>query len=807
MQILWTDLRHAARVLARRPAFAAVSILTLALGIGGATAIFSVADAVILRPLPFEDPDALYVIRQGDTKKGHVVEVSYPDFSAWRERGRSFQPLAAMPSVNQGWVMTGRGEPAAIEGRWVSASFFELLGAQAALGRALRPEDDRPGAARVAVLSDALWRERFGADRAIVGQSLTLDGQPHEVVGVMPPAFQYPPKAELWTAVTAAAPAELLQHPGIGWMVVLGRLQDGATVEGGRAELTGIWRSGYKGPADATAYAAETQPLSDSLLGHTRPALVALLAAVGLVLLIACANVAGLLVVQTMERRSEFAVRQALGASRLRLARALMAESALVALLGGALGLAAAAWGRPLLVALAPADVPRLQEAAINARAFACALFAAVASAVVAGLAPLFLLRGSSLEESFRAGGRTLAAGRSRLRSALVVAEVALSLVMIVGAGLLVRTFVKLRQVPIGFEADRVLAMDVGIPDVRYPQDAQWRSFYERLLGATKALPGVESAAIVTLRPLWGTVGMDWPFGVEGQSQEDVERNPLLNLESVSADYFETMGIPIRRGRTLADTDDLTHPGVVVVSESMAQRYWPNQDPIGKRLKIPLPDTPFHDTWLSVVGVAGDARYREIRSGRLDLYMSYRQANHRPRHLVVRSRLDPHALAGPVRDVVRGLDPDVPVTDVLAMSEAVSAALGGPRFAARVFGAFALVALVLAALGLYGLLAYSVSRRTREIGVRVALGAQAADVRRLVLGEGLTLVAAGIAIGLAAAWVASRALDSLLFGVTAADPLTYALGPLVLAAVAAAASLLPARRATRVDPAVALRAE
>lgn len=806
MPTLVQDLRHAARVLARRPGFTSVSVATLALGIGGATAIFSVADAVVLRPQPFADPESVYVLRHTDLKKNHpFVEVSYPDFVAWRDHARSFEHLAAMPSVNIAAVLTGRGEPTPIEGRWVSASFFDLLGTRPALGRVLNADDDRPGAAPVVVLSDGLWRERFAADPSIVGRALELDGRPVTVVGVMPPGFAYPARARMWTAIGAAAPPELLQMPGVGWMFVVGRLRPGVSLEAGTAELTALWRNAQ--PDRDDGYAVRATALTESILGRTRPALLALLGAVALVLLIACANVAGLLVVQTTERRSELALREALGASRTRLARSLLTESVLLAALGGALGLALASAAVPLLVALAPGDVPRLQDAALDVRALAFGIAAAMITAALAGLAPLWLLRGTSLEEAFRAGARTLAAGRSRLRGALVVAEVALALVMIVGAGLLVRTFLNLRQVPLGFDAERVLAMDVTASDTRYVTDAQWRDFYARLVERSRAIPGVESAAIVTLRPLWGTVGMDWPFAAEGQTQEEVERNPLLNLETVSGDYFRTMGIPIRRGRALAETDDASQPGAVVVSETMAARYWPGQDPIGKRIKIPLPDTPFDSQWLSVVGVAGDARYRELQAARLDLYMSYRQANHRPRHLLVRAAGDPQALAGSIRDVVRDLDPDVPVADVLTMSDAVASALGGPRFAARVFGAFALVGLLLSALGLYGLLAYSVSRRTREIGVRVALGAQAADVRRLVLREGLTLTLAGIAIGLVAAWGAARLLDALLFGVTAADPLTYAVGPAVLMAVATAACLLPARRATRVDPSVALRTE
>jgi putative ABC transport system permease protein len=796
------------RMLARQPGFTAVAILTIALGVGGATAIFSVADAVVLRPLPYGDTDAVFLLRQSDLKKNHpFVELSYPAFTAWRDRSRSFESLAAMPSVNLGFILSGRGEPASLEGRWVSASLFEMLGARAALGRVLSPDDDRPGAPLVVVLSDSLWRERFGADPAVVGQSVTLDDRPHTVVGVMPPSFAYPARAELWTAIGASAPAGLLEHPGVWWMFVVGRLRPGVTIEAGRAELDGIWRGVYEKTEDPTGYAVRTVPIAESILGSTRPALLALLVGVGLVLLIACANVASLLIVQTMDRWSELAVRQALGASRARLARALLTESGLIALAGGTLGVAIAYWSSPLLVALAPQDVPRLQDAAVDARALGFALLVSGLAALLAGLAPLALLRGASLEEAFRAGARTLAGGRSRLRSALVVAEVAVALVMLVGAGLLARTFLNLRQVPLGFEPERVLAMEVALPESRYPARADWRGFHERLVAQAQAVPGVESAAVVTLRPLWGAVGMDWRFTVEGQSDEEAERNPLLNFESVSPAYFETMGIPIRRGRALRDTDDESQPGAIVVSEAMARRYWPGQDPIGKRLKLPLPDTPFHDTWLTVVGVAGDARYRELQASRLDLYMSYRQSDHRLRHLVVRTRIEPQALAEPLRALVRQLDPDVPVTDVITMSEAVGKALGGPRFAARVFGAFALVALALSALGLYGLLAYSVSRRTREIGIRVALGADRHDVRRLVVREGLVLTAAGIAIGLVTAAAASRLLDSLLFGVRSADAATFAAGAVVLALVAAAACLLPARRAARVDPAVALRTE
>jgi putative ABC transport system permease protein len=807
LESIWQDLRFAGRTLGKSPGFTAVAVLTLALGIGGATAIFSVADAVVLRPLPFADPDRIVVLWQRDFRRDQpFVEISYPAFRAWREQSRSFEELAAMPSVDIGWVLTGRGEPERVEGRWVTAGFFDVLGVRPALGRPLLPDDDRPGAPPVVVLSDALWRVRFGADPGIIGESLTLDGAPYTVVGVMPPDFAYPLRAQLWTPLGSSV-GGLLENAGVWWMIAVGRLRPGVVMAEARTELDSIWARFHREYFDPEGHGVALTPIGETMLGSTRPALLALLGAVGLVLFIACANVAGLLIVRTVDRGAEIAIRQAMGATRVRLGQILLTETALLVAFGGAVGLGVALWGTPLLVALAPPDVPRVQDAAVNPRAFGFAVLVSGLSALMCGLAPLLLLRRASLEETFRDRGRTLASGRSRLRAGLVVAEVALAVVLLVGAGLLVRTLVNLRQVPLGFEPRQVLALEIAAPSHRYPEVRQWRSFYAELVQRVQALPGVAAAGSVTLRPLWGTVGMDWSFTVEGQSEEEAARNPLLNLQAVSPAYFETMGIPLRRGRVFTDADDERQPGVVVVSETLARRHWPGQDAVGKRLKIPLPETPYHDEWLSVVGVVGDARYRELQAARLDLYMSYRQADHRPRHLVVRAHAAPAALAGSIREIVRAMDPEILVTDVITMSDAVAAALGGPRFAARVSGAFALIAVLLAALGLYGLLAYAVTRRTKEIGVRMALGAQRGDVRRLVLGEGLRLTTAGIAIGLAASTAAGHLIEALLFGVSGFDALSYAAGPMVLALIATIACLIPAHRATCVDPAAALRAE
>jgi putative ABC transport system permease protein len=415
------------------------------------------------------------------------------------------------------------------------------------------------------------------------------------------------------------------------------------------------------------------------------------------------------------------------------------------------------------------------------------------------------LLRRLSLKAFLRSGARGVVTGRSRLRSSLVVSEVALAILLLVGAGLLFRSFLALRAVPLGFEPAGLMSVSAGLTGDAKPE--VWRAFTSSLIERVSGLPGVTSAASVTLRPLWGTVGMDWPFTLEGQTKEEASRNPLTNFEAVSSEYFRTMGIAVRRGRVFTAADATGQPGVVVVSESMARRCWPSSDPIGQRLKIPLPPTPYHDTWLTVVGVVADARYREIRGSRLDLYMSFLQADHKPHHLVVRYTGETAVLADAIRRAVRALDPDQPVEEVVTMASVVSSALGGPRFAASLFAAFALVALLLCALGLYGLLSFSVSRRTREIGVRVAVGATPASVRGLVLREGLVLAALGIGLGLAAAAFGSRALSALLFAVQPVDPLTFVLVPVALLLVAGIACLLPASRASRVDPIVALRAE
>jgi putative ABC transport system permease protein len=807
------DLRHAVRALSRRPAVTIVAVLTLALGIGGATAIFSVADAVLLRPLPYADPDRLVIIWQSDrTRNQPFVEISYPAFREWRDRTVLFESIAAMPSVNSDMALTGRGEPTAVQGRAVTGKFFALLGTAPALGRVLLPQDEQPDAPAVAVLSHGLWRDRFNAAPDIAGDAMILDGRPHTIVGVMPAGFEYPEGARFWIPLQLST--EGRENAGVMWLLALGRMKPGVRIESARTELTGLWRQMHArfAPAGADltlldAYGAVLTPLRDAIFGPTRPALLAIFSAGVLVLLIACSNVAGLLLVQTMERRREMAVRYAIGASRARLVRPVLAESMVIALLAGAGGLAAALVAIPLIIALSPAEVPRLDDATIDARAFGFVLLASTLATIVSALAPIVVVGRAALDDMVRDATPRVAHGGGRIRAILVIVEVAVAVILVIGAGLLVRSFTNLRRAPLGFEAGPVLSVMVSPTGDRYAATAPVRAFYQRLLERVHALPGVTSASAVTRRPLWSTVGYDWTFTVEGQSEHDAGRNPLVNLMAVSADYFRTMGIAVKRGRVFTSRDADGQPGVVVVSESLAARAWPGLDPIGKRVRMPLAGTTYHDAWLTVVGVVGDARYRELQATRPDLYMSYLQSDHPVNNLMVRTDGDPAALTNAVVQAVHSIDPNVPVIETTTMARVVHETLGGSRFAARLFGAFALVALTLAALGVYALLAYWVTSRTREIGVRMALGARPADVRRLIFRHAFGLAAVGLTAGVIAAAVGARFIAALLYDVSVRDPVTFAAAPLVLAGVVALACLLPAVRATRVDPACALRAE
>jgi len=815
LDALRLDLRYAVRTLTKSPGITALAVLALAVALGANGALFGVVDAVVLRPFPFVDQDRLMILWQEDRGRNQpFVEVSFPDFLDWRAQSTSFESMADMPSVNQGFRWTGDGEPSRVEGRLVSADFFRVLGSQPALGRTFAAEDDRPGADRVVVVGHGFWRRRLGGDPEAVGRSIRLDDTPFTVVGVMPEGFEYPQRCEIWTPVVPAIP-QIVRQRNVCWSVVIGRLRPGVTIDQARTEMNGIVArleaanlAANPGIGGGPGWSAVVTPLVHELLGDSRATILVLWAAVALVLLIACANVSALLLARAAARQREIAIRLALGAGRGRIVRQLLTESALVSLMGAAAGLLLATWGLVGLVGLAPAEVPRLHDVGLDGRAIGFTLGLGILTTLVGGLTPAVGAARPAVGESLKDGTRTASSGPGsrRARGLLVGAEVAIALVVLVGAGLLGRTFANLSAVDLGFDPRNVLTADVEAGS-RYGTRAARREFHRLLVERVAALPGVRSAAAVLIRPLWGTVGMDWPFMVEGQSKDDVERNPLLNLEAATPGYFRTMGIRLLRGRDFTEGDRDGAPGVVIVSLTLAERYWPGLDPVGKRVKIPLPDTPYDQEWLTVVGVAGDARYRELQAARLDLYMSYLQVDAGLRHLVVKTEADPLAQAPQVRAELRALDPEATLSDVAGMDEVVARSLAGARFGVQLLGGFAAVALALAGVGIYGVMAHAVTQRTREMGVRMALGAEARDVLRLVVRQGMKPALAGLLLGAAAAAASTRLAGSLFFGVAPTDPATFLGAFAFLGLVALVAIYLPARRASGVDPVTALRYE
>ena len=803
------NLRHAWRALRRRPLLFAVAAGALALGIGASTAVFTIVDAVLLRPLPFAEPARLVLLWQSiPERNAPFVEVSYPYFREIRSRSRTLAGLAAMPSVNSGFTLGGR-ELVRVDGRIVTGNFFDVLGAHAALGRTFVEAEDRGGVPRVVVVSHGLWQRQFGGDPRLVGRTLELDGTPMTVIGVMPREFRYPAGVDLWTPLVPVIP-EIVDKANVGWATLIGRVAPGATLDAARAEIDGLTADGLRREApNAPAVKTVLTPLAHEWFGPARLALLVLLGAVLLVLLLACANVSALLLARAATRQREIAVRLALGASRARLVRQLLAEAVLIAVAGGLAGTLMAVWGLHGLLSLVPAEIPRLEDAAIDPRVLTFALVLTAVSALASGLVPALLASRSTLTDVLAEGSRTAGPGAQqvRARAVLVATETAAALVLLAGAGLLTRTFENLRRVELGFDPRNVLTFAVAGPHGKYEQPERRRQLYRAMIEKINAVPGVERSAAVFIRPLWGKAGLDWPIMVEGQSEAEAERNPALNLQIVTHEFFRTMRMPVRQGRTFDDRDTAGVTPVVVVSEALARRYWPGQDAVGKRIRTPMPSPPYAQTWMTVVGVTAPARYRELQASRYDVYMSYLQSDEGLGHFVVRTTGDPVASTPAVRAAVRSVDAELILTDVTSMTALVDVALGGARFGMQILSGFALVALLMAALGIYGVVAFVVSRRTREVGIRMALGARAADVLGLVLRQGMAPVVAGLAAGLVLALYLGRLGSSLLFEVPPHDVGTLAAAAAVLTAAALLACALPAWRAARIDPAQALRDE
>ncbi|HXW08415.1 MAG TPA: ABC transporter permease [Vicinamibacterales bacterium] len=797
------DLRYALRLLVHSPGFFLVAILTLALGIGANTAIFSVVHALLLRPLPYPEADRLVMVWQDLSEGGgRSDEWATPgNYFDWRNARDLFAGVTAV----QGWqpTLTGLGSPEPLTGEQVTSDYFDVLRIQPAIGRGFRSDDMVPKAPRVAVLSHALWQRRFGGNPAVLGTTVMLGGEPHEIVGVMAAGFRPAVIAvsELWRPrqLDAANPAR-----GAVILRVVARLQDGLPYGQAQSAATLLARQLEQAHPDFNAgIGIRVVPLQDQVVGGYRLALLVLLGAVAFVLLIACVNIANLLLARASARNREMAVRLALGASRPRVIRQLLTESVLLAAVGGAVGLLVGAWGIAGLTAIAPAGAPRVNEIGLDWTVLAFSAALTLITGIAFGLIPAVQASRPRAVSSLRDGTRSDAgASGRRARRTLIVVEVGLALVLLVGSGLLMRTLVRLQGVELGFEPAGVLVGAVLPPQVKYPTGAARIAFYDRVLERVSALPGVEKAAISSVVPLGGGDN-DMDVHVEGRP---VPRTPVEATTTwyrlVSAGYFDAMGIGLRSGRGIAPRE--AEP-VVVVGETAARRYWPGEDPLGRRVRFGTsPDAP----WFTVVGVADDVRMAGAREGtRVEMYLPYWHFPEAGTNVVLKTGGDPIRLAEAVRQAVREIDPDMPVSGITPMDALVARSIAQSRFIALLSAAFAGLALSLSAIGIYGVTSYTVALRTGEIGVRMALGADRGDVFRLVVGEGLKLAALGSLIGLGAALALSRSMATLLFGIAPYDPVTFAATTAVLLAVALLAGALPAGRATRVDPAVALRAE
>jgi predicted permease len=799
---LLQDLRFAVRQLRRTPAFTVTAVACLALGIGANTAIFSAVDGVLLSPLPFPEPERLLTVWGHHASIGRET-ASLPDFLDWRRESRSFAGMAAR--ANTQFNLTGAGEPEVVRGALVTANYFRVLGAPIPVGRGFRDEEERSGAARVAILSEGFWRREFGGSADVVGRQITLGGVPYTIVGAGARGPSVPQEVDVWSTF----PTDTTLGRRNDFLEVLGRLAPGADQRRAQEEMTTIARRLERAyPNSNGGWGVELVGLQERIVGEIRPALLVFMGAVGLVLLIACANVANLMLARVAARDREVTIRAALGASRRRLVRQLLTESVVLSLAGGALGLGLAVWGVRALQALEPGTIPRLDEIGVNGTALAFALGLSLATGMLFGVAPAVHLMRYDLRDGLAEGGRGMAGHHSagRTRSLLVLAEVALACVLLVGAALLLTSFIRLQQVDPGFRPEGILTARVTLPRARYDDPARQAAFADALLERVRSLPGVTSAAIASDAPL-GDGPPYWSFAVAGVEQPapDVVQDAVIFR--TTADYFRTFAIPLLRGRLYDASDRGDAAPVALVSEALARRYWPDRSPLGARITLGDP-TDTSSVWMTVVGVVGDVRQEGPAAAAYpQLYLPLAQASSRSLLIALRTPGDPPALAPAVKRAVSGLDASLALGRVATMDERVAGVLARPRVNALLLAGFAATALVLAALGIYGVIAYSVVRRTRELGIRMALGARAADVLRLVLRQGMAPVLAGLALGLGGAAAASRVLRGLLYGVGGTDPMTYAGVATFLAAVALLASYLPARRAATADPVVALRDE
>ncbi|MFY9570621.1 MAG: ABC transporter permease [Blastocatellia bacterium] len=808
METILQDLRYGFRMLLKHPGFTTVAVIALALGIGANTAIFSVVNAVLLRPLPFPEPERLMVVYESRTDRGvSRSSVSYPNFADWRDQNSVFERMSSYHDSD--FVMTGDGEPARLQGAVVNADLFPLLGVSPILGRPFLPEEDKPGdSGGVVMLSHRLWQQRFNGDPNIIGRSIVLGGKNYVVVGVMPQGFQFPvgsDPVDLWS--TVAVDSGMFTQRGAHYMRVIARLKPGVPLAQAKAEMDGIAGNLERQYPDENSHRGiNIVPALESLVGDIRPALLILLGAVGCVLLIACANVANLLLARATTRHKEMAIRSALGASRARVVRQLLTESVLLSLAGGALGLLVALWSTTLLVQISGDDVPRAAQIGLDLRVLGFTLMVSLITGVIFGLAPAIHSSNTDLTESLKEGGRGSSDGarRNRLRGALVIVEVAVAVVLLVGAGLLIQSLRRLQQVSPGFNPHNVLTFSIGLPEVKYKPEQQV-TFYRELKSRLESLPGVRSASGVMPLPLSGD-RMRVTFETEGRPISRAEL-PATEIRTVGLDYFKTVGIPLIKGRDFTERDNRKAPPVIIVNEAFARQFFPGEDVVGKRIKPGITADDEEPGMREIVGLVGDVKHRSLSADSdPEAYEPHAQLTF-DMSILVKTETDPRSLINAVQNELRAMDKDLPAYSIKTLDEYLSASVAQPRFNTLLLAIFAGMALILTAVGLYGVMSYSVTQRTHEIGIRLALGARQQDVLKMVVRQGMALTAIGIGAGLLGAYFLTRLLATLLFGVSATDPVTFVAISLVLAAVALGACFIPARRATKVDPMIALRYE
>jgi predicted permease len=808
---LFKDMRYAWRGLTKHPGFTAIVVVTLALGIGASTAIFSVVNSVMLRRLPYPTADRIVAIQEVN-KDGRPGQVTGPNFLDWRAQNTVFEHLAAIKRTNVNLTLADQAER--IDLAQTSANFFDVFGVGPQQGRLFVAGDEEAGHAPVVVLSDRLWRRRFAADPGVVGQQVNLDGKTYTVVGIAPPGFSYPHKTEAWLPPLKLAP-ELnenvppTERRGMGYLFAVALLRPNVTVDQAASEMETITeRLRQQYPETNNRRFNRVVSLHEHLVGKSETMLWLLFGAVMFVLLIACANVANLLLASAASRKKEMAIRAALGASRSRVIRQLLTESAMLALAGGALGLLLSNYGVLAITSLLPQDFPRLNEIGMDWRVFGFTLGASLLTGFLFGLAPALQISRVDVQDAMKDSSRGTAgsARHTRLRHALIVAEVALSVVLLAGAGLLFRSFLRLQAVDAGFTPQQVLTAKLSPAGPQFQNDQDYSTFYDRVLERTSAIPGVQSAGVINVLPL--TPGPTTGFRVEGREIVPVDKWAMLNFRSVSPDYFSTMSVPVLQGRAFTQQDDRNAPLVVMLNQALAQRDFPNENPIGKRIAFSNPAPNVEPTWYEIVGVTANVRSLELREEPpAELYFTSRQEVFNHNAIVVRSTVEPESIAAALRQAVAEVDRTVPVSEVKTMDHIVSESVTQPRFNLFLLALFSSLALLLSVAGIYGVTAYTVTQRTHELGIRIALGAQVGDVLRMILGQGMAVIGIGIVIGLIAAFGLMRLMSSLLFGVSATDPFTFVGITVVLIAAGLLACYVPARRATKVDPLEALRYE